>query len=272
MEKRRILLISDIVGHSKVGMGAMQPILSYMGFPTFNLPTALVSNNFAYGEYSVLDTSEYIAQTLGVWQRLGFTNDAICTGWMYSEEEAKIIASFCQEQAKKGTKVFVDPVMGDGGQLYKGMTNIQVEAMRRMVKVADLIFPNYTEACLLTGTPFKAEGIGAAEAKELIDSLRHLGAKSVLVTSCTVEGEHAVVGYSEDDGNYFQLNYEEIPVQFPGTGDIFSAILMANLLNGGSLQASTRKSMDTVYKLIDLNKDNTDIFEGIPIENHLDLL
>ena len=48
-EKKQILLINDIAGNSKVGMGAMVPVLSYMGYPTFNLPTALVSNTFNYG-------------------------------------------------------------------------------------------------------------------------------------------------------------------------------------------------------------------------------
>ena len=44
MAKKQILLINDMAGYGKVATAAMLPILSYMGYPTYNLPTALVSN------------------------------------------------------------------------------------------------------------------------------------------------------------------------------------------------------------------------------------
>ena len=269
MEKKQILLINDMVGHSKVGMGAMLPILSYMGFPTFNLPTALVSNTFDYGEFSVLDTTDYIRRTLPVWRRLGFTADAICTGCMLSEEQAALVADFCKEESARGTVVFVDPILGDGGRLYNGMTDRQVAAMREMVSVADLTFPNYTEAALLTGLPFKAEGLSWVEACAMLDGIRRLGCRSVLITSCRVDGQYCVVGYNHSDGEYFRLDYTEIPGIFHGTGDLFSALLIGRLLGGCGLKESTRHAMDTVYRLIDRNKDIDDRNRGILIEQFL---
>ena len=61
-------------------------------------------------------------------------------------------------------------------------------------------------------------------------------------------------------------------MQFPGTGDIFSAVLIGHLLDGEMLKPSTRKAMDAVYTLIDLNKDNEDKNRGIPLEKFLDVL
>lgn len=261
-----------MAGHSKVGMGAMMPILSYFGHPTFNLPTALVSNTFNYGEFNVLDTTDYIRGTLPVWKHLGFSYDAICTGCMFSEEQAQLVADYCREQAQQGTRVFVDPVMGDGGSLYNGMTMQQVELMRKMVSVADLTFPNYTEAALLTGIPFCSNGISRDTAHTMLDALRAIGAKSALVTSCIVDGSNCVVGYNADDGEYFLLEYEEIPAQFHGTGDVFSAILIGHLLNGKPLKESTRHAMDAVAQLISLNKDLPDKYHGIPVEQFLDKL
>ena len=130
---KQILLINDVVGYGKVGMGAMLPILSYLGIPTYSLPTALVSNTLNYGKFNIQDTTEYIKGTLPVWKELGFSFDAICTGLMFSEEQAKLVASYCEEQGKSGTTVFVDPILGDGGQLYNGVTERQVELMREMV-------------------------------------------------------------------------------------------------------------------------------------------
>ncbi|MFC2290829.1 MAG: phosphomethylpyrimidine kinase, partial [Prevotella denticola] len=71
---------------------------------------------------------------------------------------------------------------------------------------------------------------------------------------------------------FFSLPYTEIPVHFPGTGDIFSAILIGHLLDDELLIPSTQKAMDGVYKLIDLNRDNKDKNRGIPLEKYLGIL
>ena len=93
-----------------------------------------------------------------------------------------------------------------------------------------------------------------------------------MITSIRVDGQPSVVGYNHVNGEYFTQPYTEIPVHFPGTGDIFSAVLIGYLLGGKELKPSTRKAMDVVYKLIDLNKDNTDKNRGIPLEKYLDVL
>ena len=85
---KQILLINDVVGYSKVGMVAMLPILSYLGIPTYSLPTALVSNTLDYGKFNIHDTTDYIRGTLPVWKELGFSFDAVCTGLMFSDEQA----------------------------------------------------------------------------------------------------------------------------------------------------------------------------------------
>ena len=261
-----------MAGHSKVGMGAMVPVLSYYGYPTFNLPTALVSNTFDYGLYNALDTTDYIRGTLPVWKSLGFGYDAICTGYLFSEEQAQLVAPYCKEQRENGTLIFVDPVMGDGGSLYYGITQKQVDAMREMVAVADLTFPNYTEAVYLADEDFREEGLSWDEARALLDKIRQIGCRSVLITSCRIDGKSSVAGYNHFDDSYFHLEYEEIPGLFHGTGDIFAAVLMAHLLDGNTLKDSTRKAMDTVYRLIDLNKDLEDRNRGILVEQFLDIL
>ena len=134
--------------------------------------------------------------------------------------------------------------MGDEGKLYNGVTPATIQSMLEMIAVADLIFPNHTEACYLTGSEYHAEGVSKQEAHALLDKLHATGAKSVLITSIPVEGQHCVAGYNDLRGEYFLLPYTEIPVHFPGTGDIFSAVLIGNLLNGKALRLATRIAMD----------------------------
>ena len=59
------------------------------------------------------------------------------------------------------------------------------------------------------------------------------------------------------------------PVQFPGTGDIFSSIIVGRLKDGDHLRHATRIAMDTLRNWIDINKDDKDKNRGIPIERHL---
>ncbi|MED9800015.1 MAG: pyridoxamine kinase [Prevotella sp.] len=269
--KRQILLVNDIAGYGKVATAAMLPILSYFGYPTYNLPTALVSNTLDYGKFNILDTTEYIKGVFPVWRQLGFSFDAIATGFIASERQADIVARYCQEQAALGTTIFVDPIMGDEGKLYNGVTAATINSMREMLSVAHICYPNYTEACYLTGRAYQPEGISQGEARSLLDHLRKTGTKSALVTSVPVDGTPSVIGYNHMNGEYFQLTYEEIPVHFPGTGDIFSAVLIAHLLDGEELKHSVRMAMDAVYQLIDLNKDNLDKNRGIPLEQYLNI-
>ena len=280
---KQILLINDVVGYSHVGMVAMLPILTYLGHPTYNLPTALVSNTLDYGRFNVLETTEYMRGTIPVWKQLGFHFDAICTGLMFSEDQARLVASYCTEQHQQGTTIFVDPIMGDAGRLYNGMTEHQVQLMREMLSVADLTFPNYTEACYLTDIPYHEEGMTWQEACDMLDRLVALGAKSAIITSARVDGRNCVVGRRSDeplagfaqhldDGPYFRIDYEEIPVLFHGTGDIFSAVLIGHLMKGEPLRESTQTAMRVVSQLIDRNRDLPDKCRGIPIEQCLDLL
>ncbi len=269
---KQILLINDMAGYGKVATAAMLPILSYMGLPVYNLPTALVSNTLDYGKFNILDTTDYITGVFPVWKELGFSFDAIATGFIVSERQARIVSAYCQEQAASGTVIFVDPIMGDEGKLYNGVTPSTIRSMLEMISVAHLIYPNYTEACYLTDTPYVAEGVSAAEARRMIDALRQTGAKSVIITSIMVDGEHCVMGFNHFTGEYFQLPYTEIPVHFPGTGDIFSAVLIGHLLKDKPLVESTRRAMDAVARLIDLNKENEDKNRGIPLEKFLEVI
>lgn len=273
MTTKQILIINDLCSYGKVSTTAMLPILSYLGVPTGILPTSLVSNTFDYGEYSIMETTGFLKDSFDKWKKLGFGFEAIATGFIPSRQQADLISAYCKEQASIGTTIFVDPIMGDEGQLYKGMPAEElVEAMREMISVADLCYPNYTEACYLTGDTYKEDGVSKDEAKGLLDKLHGIGAKSVLITSIDVDGQPSVAGFNHTSGEYFFLPFTEIPVHFPGTGDIFSAILIGHIMNGDTLVDSTRKAMDGVYRLIDLNKDNKDKNRGIPLEKFLNVL
>ena len=76
---KNILLVQDMTGYGKVALAAIMPVLSHMGHHVFTLPTAIVSNTLDYGDFQLLELTEYMRGTLAVWRKLGFSFDAVST-------------------------------------------------------------------------------------------------------------------------------------------------------------------------------------------------
>ena len=268
---KRVLLINDMCGYGKVALAAMIPIVTHAGHITTNLPTCVVSNNLELGKFSILDTTEHIRNTFDVYDQLHFEFDAISTGFIVSEEQAKLIASYCNKKKQTGTLIFVDPIMGDEGKLYNGVGELTINNMKELVRIADVIVPNYTEAVYLTGGQYQ-QSITPHEAQQLIDALRNLGTKSVIVTSTNVSGQDSVIGFDHKSQHYFTLPYEVVPVRIPGTGDIFSAVLVSDVMNGSSLEAATQRAMNVVRTLVVRYQNIPEKCYGIPIEECLEVI
>lgn len=273
-KSKNILIINDMPGYSKVAMAAMLPILSHMGHSVYNLPTALVSNTLDYGKFALLDTTDYMTQVIEVWRQLGFQFDCITTGFLASARQVDIIRDFIESQKKEGLLVMTDPIMGDDGKLYNGVTEETVDNMRRLIGVADVIVPNLTEAQFLTGLFVGEETLTPEQARQVVDALRAFGPRSVIVTSGrdADTGKHTVWGYDHTKDFYFSIPYNLVQVHFPGTGDMFSAVLVGELLRGRPLRASVKHAMDVLEKLVFLERDELDKNKGVRIEKFLDVL
>ena len=271
----KVLLINDLAGYGKVALSAMIPVLSHMQYEVCSLPTALVSNTLDYGKFEILETTDYMQNTLAVWDQLGFTFDAVSTGFILSRPQTELVRDFYRAQKAKGTLIFTDPIMGDEGKLYNGVGEETVALMRELIATADYIVPNYTEAAYLAGVPYSREGCTRQELYDLALALHQQGAGSVLITSARmlVDGGNpiqCVAGYDAAADACFILPYEELPVRFPGTGDIFSAVFMGHILHGEPLKKAAQAAMRTVSNMLEKNAANQDKYKGIPIETCLE--
>ena len=242
---KRILLINDLAGYGKVALSAMIPVLSHMKYEIYNLPTAIVSNTLDYGKFEIV-----------------------------SKEQTELITQFCKKKSDSGALIFTDPIMGDDGRLYNGIEEGTVTLMRELISAADYIVPNYTEAAYLAGAAYQEEGASEEELYAIVDVLRSFGAKSVVITSAKIRGSDSksVVGYDHRKESCFRIDYNEIPVRFPGTGDIFSSVLIGKIMGGKDLHESTKQAMQTVSGMIGMNMDNVDKYKGIPIEACLEVI
>lgn len=271
---KNILLINDLPGYGKVALAAMLPILSHMGHSVYNLPTALVSNTLDYGEFEIMDTAAYMEKTVEIWEHLSFSFDCIATGFIVSQAQVRLITDFVHRQKEKnpGLLLVVDPIMGDNGALYNGVGPETVSLMRELIGLADVIVPNFTEAAFLTNKYVGQNSLTKPEISALLDTLSTVVPGATVITSLNEAGtdRHLVCG--QIGRETFSIPYEEIPVRFPGTGDIFSAVLTGKLLDGLSLPEAVKAAMEAVEVLIQANAGNEDKYKGIPIEECLPLL
>lgn len=271
---KNILIIGDMPGYGKMGLAGMLPILSSMGHSIYNLPTALVSNNFDYGKFSVLDTTAYMGETIQVWQELGFQFDCITTGFLASAAQVDLLRDFIDSQRKEDLLVVTDPIMGDGGKLYNGSTRETVDNMRRFVGAADVVVPNLTEGEFLTGLDEGEELLTAEQACRVLDGLLALGPRSAVITSGREKetGRHVVWGFDHRTGEYFTIPYRFIRAHFPGTGDIFTSLLTGQLLKGKTLPQAVQKAVELLERLIFMEQDVMERNNGIRIEKYLSVL
>ena len=257
---KRIVLFNDLPGYGKVALAAMVPLFSRMGHFPYQVPTAVVSNTLDFGKFRIQDMTDYMRDTIKVWDELGFDPDCICTGFVLSEEQVELIGDYIRsrkprmdetQKVDNGCLVMVDPIMADGGKLYNGIGMERVAAMRKLVSYSDVMVPNMTEAGFLTGICPGRERASAAELRELVDGLHKLSGKSVVITSAqdSETDEHLVCGYDHKNGQYFRVPFTFLPVRVAGSGDIFSTVMTGKLLNGESLEAAVREAVRVLTTL-----------------------
>lgn len=264
-----ILLVSDMAGYGKVALSVMIPVLSHFELNVSSLPTALVSNTLDYGKFDILETTGFMRNALDVWNELGFAFDAVFVGFLFSAEQSKLVNDYCSRVRRNGTPVFFDPIMGDWGKLYNGVTEEDVAYRRSLCAASDVIMPNMTEAQYLCDAHTGRESLSAQETRDLVEGLRALGCRDVVITSLCLDGRHCTLVAERDAQDFDLIFYDELPLQMPGTGDIFSSVLMGASLQGRSLGDSVRLAMKVVALLLERCLSNADCLRGIPVEIHL---
>ena len=146
---KKIAVIQDLSGLGKCSLTAAIPVISVMGVQAVPLPTAVLSNQTGYPSYYCDNYTEHMEQIMDEWEKRGFSPDGIYTGFLADEEQADKILDFFRRFRKEKTVVLVDPVMGDNGGAYGIYTEGLRERMVQLVRSAQVITPNLTEALLL---------------------------------------------------------------------------------------------------------------------------
>ena len=241
---KRIASIQDFSCIGSCSQTIALPVLSAMGVECAALPTALLSAHTAFDGFVSLDLTPQLPAIMAHWRAMHLRFDAVYTGYLASAEQVGLVGALLDGMDERPALTLIDPVMGDNGALYAGFSDAFPQTMRALCGRADVLTPNVTEACLLTGTAYSPVQ-DAAQTRRLLERLLELGCRAAVLTGLRVDGDMAVAALQRDGtGTLVRTSY--IPEVFHGTGDLFASTCVGALVQGAPLERAVRLAADYV--------------------------
>lgn len=268
-KQKRIAVINDVTGFGRCSVAVALPIISAMKIQCCPVPTAILSAHTGFSSFFFDDYTPHMRNYMNNWQELNLEFDGICTGFLGSKEQIDIVVEFLENFKTENTIVMVDPVMGDYGQLYSTYTQEMCDEMKKLIKYADVMTPNLTEACRLLDIPYPDRILNPEELEEIAKELCKKGPDKIVITGLQHNGNIGNFVY-ETGKPYSIIGVKKIGEDRSGTGDVFTSIVASNIVKGVDLVTAVKKAADFISKAIEYTaKVGTPVYEGICFEEYL---
>ncbi len=260
---KRIVTIQDFSCVGKCSLTTALPVISAAGVEACGIPTALLSNHTGFDSFYSRDLTEELPPIGAQLKREKITFDAIYTGYIASIHQMKLISDFIGEFGENAL-IFVDPVMGDNGRIYSGLSQDYPENMLKLCRRADILSPNITEACLLLGMDYSPD-IPRSGIEDMLKRLFALCGKYVFITGVREDGKIGATGF---DGSCFHsclMPHEDIVCA--GTGDILSAAFLGAVMRGADFDSALDIAVSFTYEAVRITESDPERrFYGVQFE------
>lgn len=230
LNNRPVFVIEDFTALGQISMVAALTILQALDIETAAVPTEILSTHTeGYGKPAILATSEWLPRCFKHWEQvkdLSFYGGLI--GYIGNEKLIDLLAQFLLEQKNNiNGPVIVDPAMADAGSLYPGLSPNYPQQIFKLCQQANIITPNWTELCLLTG---QEPSLRANQGNflKLCKILRQKQIKAKLIVTGIQENNQELV-YIDDGQQIAKISNKHIEGHYYGAGDSFTALLLAYL-------------------------------------------
>lgn len=247
--QKKIAVINDFTGFGRCSLAVALPIISAMKIQCCPVPTSVFSNHTGFESFFFDDYTDRMEAYISEWKKLDLRFSGICTGFMGSKAQINIVSEFIEQFADKETVIVVDPVMGDYGKAYSTYTDELCNEMKKLVKYADILTPNLTEACIIADEPYHKKR-HLKDYHALAEKLSAMGPSKIVITG--IEQGNYIANYCYEKGKEGRIRkVHRVGVQRSGTGDIFASIIAADAVNKVDFYESVRKASLFIKKCIE---------------------
>ncbi len=266
--QKKIAVINDFSGFGRCSIAVCLPVISAMKIQCCPLPTAVFSNHTGFESFFLKDFTDYMEPYAEEWKKLDLQFEGIMTGFLGSQRQIEIVSRFFESFHRGDCIALVDPIMGDYGKLYPTYSEALARDMHELVRFADILTPNLTEACILTGRSYR-EDFSEAELYEIAGDLSEMGPGKIVISGLS-EGCDLLNYVFERGSSPVMVREHKVGGFRSGTGDVFSSVIAGDAVNGREFADSVRHASafiaKTLRRTIELGIPETD---GICFEEFL---
>lgn len=265
MNYKRILTIQDISCVGQCSLTVALPVLSACGLETAILPSAVLSTHTAgFSGFTFRDLTDDMPSIQKHWQKEGISFDGIYTGYLGSIKQIGYVKDILKSMGKENCVKVVDPAFADNGQLYPVFNTTYAEEMATLCPFADVLLPNITEACFLSGVDYK-EKYDMAYIEKLLSALAQKGCSTIILTGVSFSSDKTGVCIYED-GNIRYYEHKKETKGCHGTGDVYASAFVGALMQGKPLFDAAKIAADFVLLCIENTKDDPNHWYGVKFE------
>ncbi len=265
MDNKLILTIQDISCVGQCSLTAALPIISACGVETAILPSAVLSNHTGgFTSWTFRDLTDDMPLIREEWMKQNIKFDAFYTGYLGSAKQIAYVKDILDTCGKDGALRIVDPAMADNGKLYAGFDEAFAKTMGELCSAADIILPNITEACLVTGSEYQEE-YGRQYILGLEKKLAAMGPKTVVLTGVSYAPDRTGVAVYENGIEHY-YEHRRLSKNCHGTGDVFASAFTGAMMRGHSAYEAAKIAADFVVVCMENTIDDADHWYGVKFE------
>ncbi len=242
---KRVLCIQDLSTIGRCSLAVVTPVISAMSLQSCPMPTALLASHPLGFEAPVhTDETSFCNDVLVSYAKQSINFHAVLVGYLSGAQQANLVKTAFADN--KNSLKILDPVMADNGKLYNRSTAELCTEIKNLCSYADIITPNATESAVLLNLPASDVQMPEAAWKKRLLALysNYPNCKAIIITGALLpnfEYSNAVLIANGSETPIIEiLKYNVVPENYPGTGDLFAALLCGFLLNENSIISSVK--------------------------------
>lgn len=272
---KRIAVVHDLCGIGKASLTNIMPVVATLGIEVCPIPTTILSTHTGgFGKPRIIDLKGYISDAFEHYSEIKIDFEGIFIGYLGSINNIKAVLNFFETQYTKNDLVVLDPIFGDHGNYYSNFDSSYSDELKKLIRYSKIITPNFTEACILVEEEISSQ-VNEEKLLHISRKLYKLGCESVIITSVPLNKNNEI-GTSIYDGltdSIYINRSTKLEKSYPGTGDIFTAVLIGKQLQDISLIKSVKDSCEFVERCIrESMKYDYPTKEGVLLELNLKYL